>query len=169
MRGQTEILVFVLLFLLSIGLFTVAVFWSKDIFQQNVDMSKVSAAEKFMKDMDYNIKSLIKLGGYEEIDYKVDGPIILVDNNTIEVRAIVPSEISLSRYWNNISSDSSYIREMLDGDVFRIQLIYPENEYKIEFFTDGPTLAKPKIVRVEKNSTYIENNKLTIKIRVTFI
>ncbi len=73
-------------------------------------------------------------------------------------------------YWVNISSDSSYyIREMLDGDVLRVQLVYPENEYKVEFFTEGPTLAKPKKVRIEKNSTTIENNKGTIKIRVTFI
>jgi len=166
MKGQSEILVFVLLFLLSISLFTVAVFWSKDIFQQNVDMTKVSSAEKFMKDIDYSIKSLIKFGGHEEIDYNVDGPIILVDNKTIEVRVVVPSEISLPKYWNNISSDSSYIREMLDGDVFRVQLIYPEN---IEFFTEGPTLAKPKLVKIEKNSTDIKNEKVTIKIRITFI
>ncbi|NIM46693.1 MAG: hypothetical protein GTN40_00860 [Candidatus Aenigmarchaeota archaeon] len=169
MKAQSETLVFVLLFLLSVGLFTVAVFWSKDVFQQNVDMTKVSSAEKFMKDIDYTIKSLIKFGGYKEIDYRVDGPITLIDGKTIEVRTVVPSEISLPRYWNNISSDSSFIREMLDGDVFRIQLIYPENEYKIEFFTEGPTIAKPKIVKVEKNSTYIENNKAAIKIRITFI
>jgi len=169
MKAQSETLVFILLFLLSVGLFTVAVFWSKDIFQQNVDMTKVSSAEKFMKDIDYTIKSLIKFGGYKEIDYRVDGPITLIDSKTIEVRTVVPSEISLPRYWNNISSDSSFIREMLDGDVFRIQLIYPENEYKIEFFTEGPTLAKPKTVKVEENSTYIENNKATIKIRITFI
>ena len=96
MKGQSEILVFILLFLLSIGLFTIAIFWSKDLFQQNVDMAKVSSAEKFMKEVDYNIKSLIKFGGFEEIDYRVDGPIKLVDNQTIEVRTVVPSGISLS-------------------------------------------------------------------------
>ena len=169
MKAQSETLVFILLFLLSVGLFTIAVFWSKDVFQQNIDMTKVSSAEKFMKDLDYNIKSLIKFGGYTEIDYRVDGPITFIDNKTLEVRTVVPSEISLPRYWNNISSDSSYIREMLDGDVLRIQLIYPENEYKIEFFTEGPTLAKPRTVKIEKNSTEIENDKATIKIRVTFI
>lgn len=169
MKAQSETLVFVLLFLLSIGLFTIAVFWSKGTFQQNVDITKVSSAERFMKEIDYGIKSLIKYGGFEEIDYNVDGPITLIDNKTIEVRTVIPSDISISKSWNNISSDSSYIREILNGDVFRIQLIYPESEYKIEFFTEGPTLAKPKFVRVEKNSTYIENNKATIKIRITFI
>jgi len=169
MKAQSEILVFVLLFLLSISLFTITVFWSKDVFQQNIDMTKVSSAEKFVKDIDYAIKSLIKFGGYKEIDYKVDGPITLIDSKTIEVRTVISSEISLPMYWNNISSDYSYMREMLDGDVFRIQLIYPENGYKINFFSDGPSLAKPKSVKIEKNSTNIENNKLTIKIRITFI
>ena len=304
MKGQSEILVFVLLFLLSVGLFTVAVFWGKDIFQRNIDMTKVSAAEEFVKEIDYAIQSLIKFGGYWEDDYKVNGPITLVDSNTIEVRTVVPSGMSIPDYWVNISSDSSYIREMLDGDVFRIQLVYPKsydsgikcltgynisqggnsgntypysdncggpysgvffvyggdtsfivfnttripqegdyklffdynrgdpgdfyenfsvecgnkiynfpdygesknwrwesvvcqfnqgfNEFKfiskgsesvwfdsfrisainvldINFFTEGPTLAKPKKVRIEKNSTSIENDKATIKIRITFI
>jgi hypothetical protein len=169
MKAQSEILVFILLFLLSIGLFTITVFWGKDIFQQNVDMTKVSSAEKFMKEIDYNIKSLIKFGGYKEIDYKVDGPIILIDSKTIEVRTVIPSGISLPTSWINISADSSYIREMLDGDVFKIQLSYPENEYNVELFTEGPILAKPKSVKVESNSTYFENDRLTIKIRITFI
>lgn len=144
MKAQSEILVFVLLSLLSISLFTIAVFWSRDIFQKNVDTAKVSSAEKFMKEVDYSIKSLIKSEGYQDIDYKVDGPLTLIDDNTIEARTVITSDISLEKEWVNISSDSSYIREILDGDVFRIQLVYPENDYKIEIFTEGPTLAKPK-------------------------
>ena len=168
MKGQSELLVFVLLFLISIGLFTTAVFWGRGIFQQNVDISKVSTVESFLKELNNDIQSLIKFGGYEEIDYKIDGFITLRDDKTIEVKTVV-SSLELPRYWINISSDSSYIREMLDGDVFKAQLIYSENIYNIKFFTEGPTVAKPKYVRIEKNSTYIENNKTTIKIRITFI
>jgi len=170
MKAQSEILVFVLLFLLSISLFTIAVFWSKDIFQKNIDMAKVSSAEKFMKDMDYSIQSLIKSEGYQEIDYNVDGPITLLDDKNIETRTVITSDISLSNQWNNITSGSSYVSEILDGDVFRVRLTYPESEYyKVEFFTEGPTLSKPKSVKIDKNSTYYENDKLTIKIRITFI
>ncbi len=168
MKGQSELLVFVLLFLISIGLFTTAVLWGRGIFQQNVDITKVSTVESFLKELNNDIQSLIKFGGYEEIDYKIDGFIKLTDDKTIEVKTVV-SSLELPRYWINISSDSSYIREMLDGDVFKAQLIYPENIYNIKFFTEGPTVAKPKYVRIEKNSTYIENNKTTIKIRITFI
>jgi len=58
---------------------------------------------------------------------------------------------------------------VLDGDVFRIRLVFPQDGYKVEFFTDGPTLAKPKKVVIEENSTDIENSKATIKIRITFV
>ena len=170
MRAQSELLVFVLLFLLSVGLFTIAVLWGKDIFQKNVDMTKVSSAEKFMRDVDYSVKSLIKSEGYQEIDYIVDGPITLLGNETIEARTIIVSDISLPTDWINISSGSSYISEKLDGDVLRVQLVYPEREsYRVEFFTEGSTLSKPRTVRLEKNSTYYEGNKLTIRIRIAFI
>ena len=169
MKAQSELLVFVLLFLLSILLFMISVYWGKDVFQKNVDMTKVSSAEKFTKEVDYSIKSLIKSDGYQEIDYNVDGPITIFDGKTIEVRTVITSDISIPREWVNITSDSSYISEKLDGDVFRVQLVYPETEsYKIELFTDGPNLSKPKSVRLNKNSTYYENDKLTIKIRITF-
>ena len=170
MRAQSELLVFVLLFLLSVGLFTIAVLWGKDIFQKNIDMTKVSSAEKFMRDVDYSVKSLIKSEGYQEIDYIVDGPLTLIDNENIETRTVIVSDISLPTDWINISSDSSYISEKLDGDVLRVQLAYPESEsYRVEFFTEGSTLSKPKIVRLEKNSTYYEDSKLTIRIRIAFI
>lgn len=170
MKAQSEILVFMLLFLLSIMLFTISVYWGKDIFQRNVDMAKVSSAEKFMKETDYSIKSLVKSEGYQEIDYNVDGPIRLLDDKTVEVRTVITSDISIPTEWNNISSDSSYISERLDGDVFRVQLTYPETEtYRIKLFTDGSNLSNPQKIRLEKNSTYYENGKLTIKIRITFV
>jgi hypothetical protein len=169
MKAQSEILIFILLFLLSIVLFTVAVYWSRDAFQQNVDITRVSSAEGFMKEMNYDIKSLIKYGGHQEIDYNVDGPITLLDNQTIEVRTVVTSGISLPTSWKNISSDSSYISEVLDGDVLRVRIVFPADDYKVVFFTDGPTLTKPQKVVIEENSTYIENGKTAIKIRITFV
>ena len=170
MRAQSELLVFVLLFLLSVGLFTVAVLWGKDIFQKNIDMTRVSSAEKFMRDVDNSVKSLIKSEGYQEVDYIVDGPLTLLNNETIETRTVIVSDISLPTDWTNISSGSSYISEKLDGDVLRVQLVYPEREsYRVEFFTEGSTLSKPRTVRLEKNSTYYEGSKLTIRIRIAFI
>jgi len=169
MKAQSEILVFVLLFLLSISLFVTTIFWSKDVFQRNVDTTKVYSAEKALKEIDSGIKELMKFEGYEDVDYKVDGPITLLNENTLEVRTVISSDLSLPTYWIVISSDVSIVREMLDGDIFRVQLEYPEGDRKIILFTDGPTLAKPEYVKIERNSTFFENGKPTIKIRITFV
>jgi hypothetical protein len=169
MKGQSEILVFVLLFLLSIGLFITAIFWSKGIVQNSVEMARVSSAERNAKDISNSIDSIVKFDGYDELDYSSDGPIVLLNDNTLEIRTTVTTELSLPKSWTTISSEGSTIREMLDGDVLRIQLNYPITDKKIVLFTDGPTLAKPKVVRLEKNSTFVENDKQTIKIRITFV
>ncbi len=65
--------------------------------------------------------------------------------------------------FNFTSTDS----ESCKFDSFRISRNLDDLE--IEFFTEGPTLSKPKTVKVERNDTYIKNNKATIKIRITFI
>jgi hypothetical protein len=170
MKGQSEILVFILLFLLSISMFVTTIFWSKGILQQNMYTAKITSAEKAAKELDEGIKSIVRFDGMEEIDYGVDGPITLLNSSTIEIRTIASSDVtSVPKYWSNLTSDHSYIREMLDGDLFRVQIIYPEGSEKIVLFTDGPTLSKPKIIRLEKNSTVVENSKPTIRIRITFV
>jgi hypothetical protein len=165
MKGQSEILVFVLLFIISIFLFVSATLWSKNIFQQNVDVARIENTEKFMRDLNENIQSIIKFGGSKEIRYNIDGTIGLVDSETIEVK--IPVTIPLPKDWINISSDNSYyIRERLEGDILRIQLKYPENDYKVELFTDGTTLSNPSYVYVERNQT-TNVGKTVIKIKIT--
>ena len=169
MKGQSEILVFVLLFLLSIALFITAIFWSRGIVQNSVDIARVSSAERTARNIDSAIKNVILFDGYEEVDYGVEGPITLLNDNTLEIRAAISSEMSLPRTWSNISVDSSVIREVQEADIFRIQIWYPQGDNRIELFTDSSTLAKPPAVRVEKNETLIENGRQTIKIRITFV
>jgi hypothetical protein len=166
MRGQSEILVFVLLFIISIALFVAATSWSRNIFQQNVDVAKIENTEKFMRDLNENIQSIIKFGGSREIRYNIDGTIGLFDSETIEVK--IPVSIPLPKDWVNISSDNSYyIQERLEGDTLRIQLKYPENDYKVELFTDGTTLSNPRYVYVERNQT-TNVGKTVIRIKITF-
>jgi len=166
MRGQSEILIFVLLFLISIALFVAATAWSKSIFQQNVDVARVENTEKFMRDLNENIQSVIKFGGSKEIRYDIDGTIGLVDSETIEVK--IPVSIPLPKDWVNISSDNSYyIREVLEGDTLVIQLKYPQTDYKVELFTDGTTLSNPNYVYVERNRT-TGVGITVIKIKITF-
>ena len=166
MRGQGEVIVFILLFMISIVLFVSATFWSKDIFQQNVDVAKVKNAENFIRELDSNIQSIIKFGGSKDVRYTLDGTIGLVDNQTIEVR--VPVGIPLPTSWINLSADSShYIQERLEGDTFKIQLKYPDSDYSIDLFTDGTRLAVPSYVSVERNRT-LYAPKTTIRIKITF-
>jgi len=163
MKGQTELIIFILLFIISIFLFTAATIWSKGIFQQNIDVAKLEAVEKFIKDLDKDILNLIKFGGSKEIEYNLDGTIeILDDNKTIEIRT--PISLALQKTWINIS-DISYIREKKDGDDLVLQLNYTPKDYEVRFFTEGSKLAQPTYIRIEKNYT----STSLILIKVTFI
>jgi len=166
MKGQTEIIIFILLFIIGISLFTSATIWGKAIFQQNIDLAKISTSENFLKDLNNNILNLVKFGGSREMDYNLDGTIELFNDKTIEIKTTVSLE--LPRNWVNLTSDSFYIQERLDGNIFRIQLIYPQKDYKIELFTEGPKLAQPDTVKIERNSTNLSSVPPVIKIKITF-
>ena len=47
------------------------------------------------------------------------------------------------------------IKEQMEGSTFKIQLAYPlQDNFAVDFFTDGMTTATPRSIRIEKNSTY---------------
>ena len=166
MKGQGEILVFVLLFIISIILFVSATMWSKGIFQQNIDVARIESSEKFMRDLNENIQSVIKFGGSKEMRYDLDGTIGLVGSDTIEVK--IPITIPLPSNWINISSDSyHYIQEKLEGDTLRLQLVFLPSDYQVQLFTDGSVLANPSYIKVERNQT-INVGVTIIKIKITF-
>jgi len=166
MKGQAESVIFILLFIISIFLFTFATLWSRSIFQENVDFAKLEAAEKFMKNLDKDISNLIKFGGLKEIEFNLGGTIELVDQRTIGLR--VPISLDLQKNWINISEDTSYIQERKDGETLVLQLIYPQSDYIIEFFTEGARLAQPSYIKLEKNST-VYNSITIIKIKISFV
>lgn len=166
MKGQSEILVFVLLFIISIALFASATLWSKNIFQQNVDVARMESAEKFMRDLNENIQSIIKFGGSNEIRYPLDGTIELVDSKTIEVK--IPITIPLPENWVNITSDNYYyIQEKLEGKTLRLQLVYPQSDYIVELFTEGSAISNPSYIYAERNQT-TSTGLTVIKIKITF-
>ena len=78
-KGQSEVVTFVLLFLIGLVLFMGAVAWSTGLFQQNVDIGKVTTAENFMYDLDSSIQSVIRHGGNQGIRYGIDGTIEIKD------------------------------------------------------------------------------------------
>jgi len=166
MRAQSEIIVFVLLFLIGVILFVSAVVWSSDMFERNVDITNVAAAEDFMRDLDDSIKSVVRFGGSKSINYPLAGTIELVDENTLEIK--LPISAGLPDYWINLTSDSSYIREIQERDLFRIQLIYPGQEPDVELFTEGPRLSSPNSIRIEEYSSEVDEF-VTVRIKITFL
>ena len=168
MKGQNEVLIFILLLIIGTALFTSATIWSKGIFQQNVDLARVENSEKFIKDLNGIILDIIKFGGSQEIKYNLYGTIELntTSKNIIELK--VPVQLNLPTQWVTISNDTYFIQEKLEGNALRIQLVYPNSTYGVVFFTDGSILATPASVLVERNQTYIDSGLTIIKIKVTF-
>jgi hypothetical protein len=167
MRGQSEIAAFVLLSIIGISLFTMATVWSRGIFQQNVDVARVESAEKFMKDLNENVLSVVKFGGSKEVKYGMDGTIQLLNDNTT-LEANIPVNIPLTKQWVVISSDYSYyIRERLEGSGFKVQLNYTPVDYRVELFTEGSRMSTPSYIYVERNQT-LAGSPTVIKIKVTF-
>ena len=171
-KGQSEVVTFVLLFLIGLVLFMGAVAWSTGLFQQNVDIGKVTTAENFMYELDSSIQSVIRHGGNQAINYRIDGTIEIRDvgyEDYIEVK--MPVTIDLPRYWINITRADSAgsIREILEGTDLRIQLSYPEkDDYIIDLYTEGAKVAQPDQIFVEKTGTAEDQGKTIISIKVTF-
>ena len=80
----------------------------------------------------------------------------------------IPISLDLQENWIKIYEGNSYIRERMEGETLVLQLIYPQNDYKLEFFTEGPRLAQPSYIKLEKNAT--EFTTITIiKIKISFV
>lgn len=166
MKGQSEVIVFVLLFLIGVTLFLSSVLWSQGIFNRSSDMAKLNNAENFMVNLDNKIQNVVKFGGQDSIDYGIQATIELVSPDMIEIQAPITVKIPVD--WVNISEKYSIISERLDGNILRLRLQYPTNSYSIYLYTEGPRIATPKTVYVEKVSTYKENNVEYIKVKITF-
>ncbi len=167
MKGQSEIVVFILLFFIGIVLFSTAFIFSSGILNQNLDIGKVTSSENIMKSMDSKVQSVIGYGGSQTLNYGLNENIRIVDSQTLEI--YFPVDVDIPSYWINVTTNPrSYIREMKDEDIFRIQLVYPEaDDLKIEFTSDI-TESKPSMITIEKISTSTSSGKPIIRIGLTF-
>ena len=166
MKAQAEIIVFILLLVIGLILFSSATIWSRGIFQENADFSKMEMAEKFMKDLDGGVSSVIKFSGVKEIDFTIDGTIEILGPKTIEVRT--PISLDLQQNWINISEKGSYIMERKESNDLVLRLVYPDTAYKVFFFTDDSSLTQPDYIRIEKDSTSTDTVTV-IKIKISFV
>ncbi len=165
-KGQSEIVVFLLVFLIGVILFISASIWGRGIFEQNVDTEKVTGMENFMRSLDSKIQRIVKFGGDDSIGFGLDSVIELMNSQTIEIRSQVGAP--LPHYWVNISVDTSVIREILDVNTLRVQLTYPQEAFLINLTTTGPKIAKPNLVKIRKGSVRTINGVTVIDVEVNF-
>lgn len=163
MKGQTEIIVFVLLFIVGVTLFMSAIVWGRGLVEKNSDIAKLNSAEAFMKNLDLKIQSVISFGGTDSIVYNIDAPIELVSSNSIEIKSEL--SVNIPSDWTIIKQNGALIQERMERNIFRIRLYYPESNYKVELYTDGPRIANPNQILIEKTTSITPD---TIRIKITF-
>ena len=166
MHGQTELVAFVLLFLVGTVLFISAVSWGRSAFAQNASLVSIGSAESFFIDLDSRTQNVIKFGGQDRVDYPFNAQIELVDPQTLEI-SFQTNNVP-SGDWFNVSSDGSLIREISDNGLFRIQLKYQFEDFDVEMFTYGSTIATPRFIFIEKASPIIRNDRNVVRIKLTF-
>jgi len=143
-----------------------SIIWGQNIFDKSSDMAKLNSAENFLNDLDQRIQNIIKFGGQDSLDYNIGATIEILDPNTIEMRS--KFSVNIPNEWINISSGYSVISEKFDGTTLRMQLYYPQNQITPYLYTDGPRVASPQKVYIEKDSTFTKNDKTYIRVKITF-
>ncbi|MCD6367696.1 MAG: hypothetical protein J7L45_01280 [Candidatus Aenigmarchaeota archaeon] len=79
MKGQSQVIVGVLLVLIMIILVGVTYFWGIPLIQKQKDVVTVSNTERFLKDLNDKIQDVAKNGGTRKITVDIPGELILDD------------------------------------------------------------------------------------------
>jgi hypothetical protein len=164
MRGQAQVVVYVLLFLISLLLVFSAVSWGRGVSARHTDVGRITAVESFARALDSMIQSVARHGGSGSISYPLDATIALVDadlNDRIEIS--MPIEMGLAEYWLNLTPPESIgmIRERKEGVLFRLQLSYPPCRapakpcFAIDLYSTVPLIGIPSAITVERNATIV--------------
>lgn len=175
--GQAQIIVFVLLLLISLILVFAAVSWGGTISQSNIDVGRVTAAENWLKQLDSTIQSVVRSGGSARLDYPLAAEIGLADVGLDDyIELAMPVSLDLPDYWLNLTAagEPGWIRERKEGDELKLRLSYPLRPgIAIDLFTDGPQIATPAAVTVDRNATYTQTIGATsytvVRIRLRFV
>jgi len=152
MKGQSEIIVFILLFMIGTVLFISAVAWSRGMFSTQADAGNLVAIESFIGTLDDKIQNLIEYGGQEEIDYPLNAAIKLTNSTQVEIYSKL--DVAVPAYWVDIrKTEISTIQERYGGDIFYIRLNYHPELYDLKLVTKGFTQAVPKRIILEKDDS----------------
>ena len=176
MKGQSQIISFILLFAIGTGLLASAVLWSNQAFKTNKDYMDIESAENMMSDLESKIESVAEYGGMEKEDITVDGTVELKEKcfkNYTCLEYKTETSVEIPNYWVYLENDTSVIRERRIGTRLQIQLFYPYNEtnfgYGIEMLSGENRIGSiGSIIEIQKSGTYYQNNMPIIKIKLTF-
>lgn len=171
MKAQTEIIAFVLIFMVSVVLIFSAIMWGKPLFEKNIDASSLASAEQFMKELDRKIQSIASKGGKERMDFNLKGTLKLIEGKETVPDDVIEFEAStnlkLPEKWillntaneskiGKATDTSSVIREIKLGDVLKIQLFYRLREnYVIDLYSEGNAITSTGVT-IEKISDSVE-------------
>ncbi len=161
MKAQAELVNFMILFLILTVMMFAAYFWAVPMLEDNNDIAKKAAAEQFVRSLDSKIQSIAKAGGYETMEFTLDGSLQIRENGTdrwIEYKTKFRPEFPET--WHYLAGNESFevgptdpasiIRERKVGSNLYIELWYRKT---------GNT--KIEIVPVKKLATrYIRLEKL---------
>ncbi len=189
MKGQTEIIVFILITLISVSLVFSSIFWGTPLFQGSADASRLFDAENFIRNLDYKIQQVASNGGTEHIEFRLLGTLKLVDSSAnglpddiIEFEAKNAVKLPEDFVYLNTENTSkigdiphtpSLIREIKLADTVRIQLFYRlRGNYIIDVFSDGNTQTSGGGINIESfppQKINFGGKEITIsRVRITF-
>jgi len=178
-KGQTQVVVFVLLFLITLLLVFSSVFWGRDVSEKNVDIGRITASESFINRLDSSIQNVARYGGTQIIDYNLNAVVGIKDVGYDDyVELSTPVSLDLPKYWINTTDPSKIgsIREKEENGMLKIQLFYPvkeESGFAIDLYTDGPQTGQPAQIKIEKVSSedeMIEGKEYRVaKVKITIV
>ncbi len=176
MKAQSEVLNFILMFLILIIMIFAAYFWALPIFEDSNDTAKKNIAEHFIRELDSKIQRIAKFGGYETIDYNLDGILQIKENATdrwIEYKTLYKPKFT--EKWFYLSGNETFevgqtdtksiIKERKKGNNLYIELWYRKTgNTKIEIIPTQKIVTRH--IKIEKLKTIAENgiNKILVKI-----
>lgn len=172
MKAQTEIIAFVLIFMVSVALIFSAIMWGKPLFEKNIETSSLESAEQFMKELDNKIQSIASKGGKERMDFNLKGTLKLIEGKEAVPDDILEFEaktnLKLPEKWillntaneskvGKATDTTSIIREIKLEDVLKIQLFYRLREnYIIDLYVEGNSITSTSVT-IEKTGSSVES------------
>lgn len=152
MRGQTETLVFVILLLIGVSLFTAAVLWGNSIISRGTESSTPNNAEQFLSLFEETVRSVERFGGSEKIHFGSIGTLEVISGDTVELR--IESSADVSQEWVNTTTPTSTLLKRREGTEIVYRLVL--KNLALPLSNPATRIASPSQVLIEKKTDNIQ-------------